>query len=56
MPFDHEKLTAKQKGMEFPAEKRLSKRFGHTSAAREEVTGCGRPDMVGDLEQEQEQD
>ncbi len=52
MPFDHEKLTVKQMGMEFPAVKMPSKRSVHAAEAKEEVTGCGRPDSVGDLEQE----
>jgi len=42
--------------MKFPVVETPSKMTGHTSAAGEEAAVCRKPDSLGDLEQEQEQD
>ncbi|MBW7866631.1 MAG: hypothetical protein H3C30_19735, partial [Candidatus Hydrogenedentes bacterium] len=55
-PIGHGKIIEHQKAMKFPVVEMPSKMTGHTPAAGEEAAVCRKPDSLGDLEQEQEQD
>ncbi|MBW7866144.1 MAG: hypothetical protein H3C30_17235 [Candidatus Hydrogenedentes bacterium] len=56
MPIGHGKIIEHQTAMKFPVVEMPSKMTGITLAAGEEAAVCGKPDSLGDLEQEQDKE